>query len=108
MSRTFSYDLSVPGPPAEAKVRVRDAVTNELRRSANMQLTREESDSLAFGPKWTWPLLVAVSRKISGDTVKLNFSNANGDTQVAVSGKVTGVAEKVASREFWVGALATT
>jgi hypothetical protein len=53
-----------------------------------------------------WPLLVALSRMISGENVKLSFSASDGGTQVAVSGKVAGAAEKVASREFWAETLA--
>lgn len=105
MSRSFSYDLSLSGPPAEAQARVREVVTEELRQSAQMRLTNEDSNSLTFGPQWSWPLLVALSRRISGETVKLDFSAADGGTRVAVSGKVAGGAEKVAKQEFWTSAL---
>ncbi len=105
MSRSFSYDLSAPGPPAEAQARLREVVTEELRQSAQMRLTSEEANSLAFGPQWSWPLFVALFRRLSGETVKLSFSAADGGTRVAVSGKVAGGAEKVANQEFWTSVL---
>lgn len=105
MSQSFSYDLSVSGSPADAQARLRDVVTEQLRQSAKLRLASEDSNSLAFRPQWSWPLLAAASRMMSGETVKLNFSADNGGTHVAVSGKVGGSAEKVASREFWAQAL---
>ena len=105
MSRSFSYDLSLSESPADAQARLRQVVSDELRRSANMRLASEESHSLAFRPQWSWPLLAALFRVISREAVNLNFSAANGGTRVAVSGKVAGSAEKIANRDFWAQTL---
>jgi hypothetical protein len=43
-----------------------------------MRLTSEAPGSLAFRPKFGWPLLVALSRMISGENVKLSFSASDG------------------------------
>jgi hypothetical protein len=105
MSNSFSYDLSVVDPPAEAHARLREAVTDQMRRSANMSLASEDAKTMAFSPPWSWPLLVAATRKARGETIKLSFSAAGSGTQIAVSGKMAGAAEKVASRDFWATTL---
>jgi len=106
MSKSFSYDLSVAGSPSEAQARLREVVTQQLRQSAKMHLTSEDSNSLAFRPQWGFPLVATVARLIRGEGVKLSFSAGDGGTLVAVSGKVG--AERVASREFWAETLGAT
>jgi hypothetical protein len=105
MSQSFSYDLSVPGAPAEAQARARDTVTEQMSQAAKMRLATENSNSLLFRPKWSWPLLAALFRVVGGETVKLDFRAANGETRVTVSGKVGGDAEKLAQRDFWAQTL---
>jgi hypothetical protein len=77
-----------------------------------MRLASEDSSSLTFRPGWSFPVFLAASRMISGETVKLSFSAADGDgdggTRVAVSGKVGGTAKRVATREFWTETLQAT
>jgi hypothetical protein len=101
VAQSFSYDLSVSGSPADVQARVQGAVTDRMRQEAKMRLANQDSTSLSFRPRWSWPLLAALSRVIGGEAVKLDFSAAGGGTRVAVSGKVGGSAEKVAHRDFW-------
>ena len=105
MSQSFSYDLSLQGSPADAQARVRQAVTEQMRQTAKMRLASQASNSLSFRPQWSWPMLVALSRMLGGEAVKLNFSAGDGGTRVTVSGKVGGDAEKVANRDFWAQTL---
>jgi len=106
MAQSFSYDLSLPGPAADAQARVREAVTEQLSQVAKMRLASEDANSLSFRPKWSWPLLAALFRVVGGEAVKLSFSAGDGGTNVTVSGKVGGDAEKVANRDFWAQTLA--
>ena len=78
-----------------------------LRRSAKMRLAGEQPNSLTFRPRWSWPLLLALYRVLSGEVVHVRFSAGEGGTQVAVSGKVAGNAEAIADREFWTEILGT-
>lgn len=105
MAQSFSYDLSLSGPPADAQARVREAVTEQLSQVAKLRLASQDSNSLSFRPKWTWPLLAALFRVIGGEAVTLNFSADDGATRVTVSGKVGGDAEKIANRDFWAQTL---
>ncbi len=105
MSQSFSYDLSIPGSPADAQARVWNAVTEQMNQTAKMRLASEDSNSLSFRPKWSWPLVAALFRVIGGEAVKLSFGEGDGGTHVTVSGKVGGDAEKVANRDFWVHTL---
>jgi hypothetical protein len=105
MSQSFSYDLSVPVLPAEAQARSRDAVTEQMSQTAKMRLATENSNSLLFRPKWSWPLLAALFRVVGGETVKLDFRADDGGTRVTVSGKVGGDAQNIANRDFWAQTL---
>ena len=105
MSQSFSYDLSVSGSPADARARVRDAVTRRMRETAKMRLANQDANSLSFRPRWSWPLLATLFRVIGGEAVTLNFSADDGGTRVSVSGKVGGDAEKIADRDFWAQTL---
>jgi hypothetical protein len=105
MSQSFSYDLSVPGLPADAQARARDAVAAQMSQAAKMRLATESPNSLVFRPKWSFPLVVALFRVIAGETVKLDFSAADGETRATVTGNVGGDAEKVANRDFWAQTL---
>lgn len=105
MPRTFSYDLSLTDPPASAQARLREAVTKQLRQSAAMRPAHDGPDSMAFRPQWGWPLLVSLTRQIRGENVNLKFRATDDGTTVAVTGKVAGDAEMVASREFWTKTL---
>lgn len=105
MARSFSLDLSVPGSPTDAQARLRGLLIERMRRSAQMRLTTEEPSSLTFRPRWRFPLVLALYHQFSGEAVQVKFSAAEGGTQVAVSGKVSGAAEVVADREFWTEAL---
>ncbi|HUA45294.1 MAG TPA: hypothetical protein VMA77_08720 [Solirubrobacteraceae bacterium] len=107
MPESFSYDLSVPGTPAEALARLKGTVTERLRVAGRMRLAGEDANSLTFRPRWSFPLLLAASRTIGGETVKLNFSAGDGGTgtRVAVAGKVGGSVRKLATREFWAETL---
>jgi hypothetical protein len=107
VSQSFSYDLAVSGPPAEAQARVSGAVTERMRQTAKMRLANQDSKLLSFRPQWSWPLLAALFRVIGGEAVTLNFSAADDGTRVTVSGKVGGDAEKVANRDFWAQTLGT-
>jgi hypothetical protein len=101
MSQSFSYDLSMPGSPADAQARVQEAVTEQMKQTAKMRPAGQDSNSLSFRPQWSWPLVAALFRVIGGKAVKLGFSSGNGGTHVMVSGKVGGDAEKIANRDFW-------
>jgi hypothetical protein len=105
MARSFSHDMSVPGSPSDVQARLRGVLIERLRRSAKMRLAGEEPNSMTFRPRWSWPLLLALYHQVSGETVHVKFSAAEGGTQVAVSGKVAGNAEAVADQEFWAEAL---
>ena len=105
MSQSFSYDLSMPGSPAEAQARVQGAVAEQMKQTAKMRLASQDANSLSFRPQWSWPLLAALFRVVGGESVNLSFSAGDDGTQVKVSGKVGGDAEKVANRDFWVQTL---
>jgi hypothetical protein len=105
MPRSFSYDLSLTESPAKARASVREAVTEQVLRSADMRPAHEAPDSMAFRPQWSWPLLVALTRRIRGENINLEFRPSDLGTNVAVTGKVAGNAETVASREFWARTL---
>jgi hypothetical protein len=106
MSHSFSYDLTLQDAPSTAQARVRDAVVAQMRDTAGLHLVDEGSHSLAFGPQWSWPVLVALSHKLNGENVKLSFGVAGDGTGVTVSGKVAQNAEQIADRAFWTHALA--
>jgi hypothetical protein len=101
MARSFSHDLSVSGSPSDVQARLRGVLIERLRRSAKMRLAGEQPSSLTFRPRWSWPVLLALYRMVSGEVVNVSFSAGDGGTQVGVSGKVAGNAEAVADREFW-------
>ena len=105
MPRTFSYDLSLTDSPTSAQARLREVVTKQLRQSAAMRPARVAPDSMAFRPRWGWPLLVSLTRQIRGENINLRFRATDGGTTVAVTGKVAGDAEMVATREFWTRTL---
>jgi hypothetical protein len=105
MSQSFSYDLTLPGSPAEVQARVKDNVTAQMRQTTKMRLAGQDSNSLSFRPQWSWPVLGALFRMISGEAVKLNFTAADGGTRVTVAGKVGGDGEKIANRDFWAQTL---
>ena len=108
MAQSFSYDLSVPGTPSEAQARLKGTVTERLRAAASMRPAGEEANSLMFRPRWSFPVLLAATRMIGGENVKLSFTAGGGGTQVAVSGKVGNNLGKVATREFWAETLQGT
>ncbi|MGO9904938.1 MAG: hypothetical protein ACLP4R_07615 [Solirubrobacteraceae bacterium] len=110
MAQSFSYDLSVPGTPSEAQARLKGTVTERMRVAGRMRLASEDSSSLTFRPGWSFPVFLAASRMISGETVTLSFSAGDGagGTRVAVSGKVGGAAKRLATREFWTETLQAT
>jgi hypothetical protein len=105
MSQSFSYDLSVPGSPADAQARVREGVTEQMKQTAKMRLASQDSNSLSFRPQWSWPLVAALFRVIGGEAVKLSFRAGDGGTHVAVSGKVGGDAARIANQDFWAQTL---
>jgi hypothetical protein len=107
MARSFSHDLSVSGSPSDVQARLRGVLIERLRRSAKMRLASEQPNALAFRPRWSWPLALALYRMISGELVNVRFSAADGGTQVAVSGKVAGNAEAIADQEFWAEIVGT-
>jgi hypothetical protein len=110
MAQSFTYDLPVPGTPAEAQARLKETVAERLRVVGRMRLATEDSSSLTFRPGWSFPVFLAASRMISGESVKLSFTAGDGagGTQVAVSGKVGGTAKRLATREFWAETLQAT
>jgi hypothetical protein len=110
MAQSFTYDLSVPGTPSEAQARLKGPVTERVRVTGRMRLAAEDSSSLTFRPGWSFPVFLAASRMISGETVKLSFTagDGGGGTQVAVSGKVGGSAKRLGTREFWAETLQVT
>jgi hypothetical protein len=110
MAQTFTYDLSVPGTPSEAQARLKGTVTERVRTAGRMRLAAEDPSSLTFKPGWSFPVFLAASRMIGGETVKLSFSagDGGGGTRVAVSGKVGGSAKRLATREFWAETLQAT
>jgi hypothetical protein len=108
MAQTFTYDLSVPGTPSEAQARLKGTVTERVRTAGRMRLAAEDPSSLTFKPGWSFPVFLAASRMIGGETVKLSFSSADDGTRVSVSGKVGKSAKKVATREFWAETLQAT
>jgi hypothetical protein len=107
MARSFSHDLSAPGSPGDVQARLRGALIERLRRSARMRLAGEQPNSLTFRPRWSWPVLLALYRMLSGEGVTVKFSAGEGGTQIAVSGKVAGNAEAVADQDFWTEILGT-
>jgi hypothetical protein len=106
MAESFSYELSVPGAPPDAQARLKDIVTERLHVAGSMRLASEGPGSLTFRPRWTFPVLLAAVRTISGETVTLSFSADGSGTRVAVSGKVGSSTRRLASREFWAETLA--
>lgn len=101
MAESFSHELSVPGAPSDAQARYKDIVTERLRVAGSMRLASEDPDSLTFRPRWTFPMLLAVVRMISGETVTLSFAADGGATRVTVRGKVGSSTRRLASEEFW-------
>jgi hypothetical protein len=105
MPRSFSYDLSLTETPTTAQARLRELVTEQVFKSADMRPAQEEADSMAFRPPWGWPLLLTLTRRLRGENINLKFRASDGGTTVAVTGKVAGAGETVASREFWTKTL---
>jgi hypothetical protein len=105
MPRSFSYDLTLTESPTTAQARLRDVVNEQIRQSADMRPAHQGPDSMAFRPQWDWPLFMAITRRIRGEGINLEFREADLGTTVAVTGKVAGKAEQVASREFWTRTL---
>jgi hypothetical protein len=101
MADSFSYELSLPGAPSDAQARLKAIVTERLRVAGSMRLASEDPGALTFRPRWTFPMLLAVVRMISGETVTLSFAADGGATRVAVTGKVGSSTRKLASQEFW-------
>ncbi|HTX12473.1 MAG TPA: hypothetical protein VME22_27895 [Solirubrobacteraceae bacterium] len=110
MAQSFSYDLSVPGSPSEAQARLKSTITDRMRTAGRMRLASEDASTLSFRPGWSFPVFLAASRMISGETVTLSFSAAEGaaGTRIVVSGKVGGTYRKLATREFWAETLQAT
>lgn len=105
MPRTFSYDLSLTDSPTSAQARLREVVTEQVRQSAAMRPAQDTPGAMVFRPKLGWPLLVSLTRQIRGENINLKFSATGDGTMIAVTGKVAGDAEMVASREFWTKTL---
>jgi hypothetical protein len=105
MPRTFSYDLSLTDSPTDAQARLRDVVIKQVHQSAAMRPTHNAPDSMTFRPQWGWPLLVSLTRQIRGENINLKFRATDSGSTVAVTGKVAGEAEMVATREFWTKTL---
>jgi hypothetical protein len=104
MPQTFSFGLSLSETPSEAHARVRESVTAQVFKSADMSPCLEGPVPLAFRPKLGWPLLAVATRRIRGENINLEFRPAATGTTVAVTGKVAGH-DEVASREFWTKTL---
>jgi hypothetical protein len=104
MPQSFSYDVSLAESPDKAHARVRDIVTEQVLKSAEMSPCLEGPASMAFRPKLGWPLMMTATRRIRGENINLEFQPSDLGTTVAVSGKVAGHAD-VASREFWTKTL---
>jgi hypothetical protein len=105
MPQSFSYDLTLAESPTKAQARLRQIVTEQMLRSADMSSAHESSDSMAFRPRWGWPLFLAGTRRIRGEKIDLTFRASDLGTTVVVAGKVAGHAQQVASREFWTRTL---
>lgn len=101
MPRSFSYDVSLTESPTKALARLRGVVTEQVLESADMRPAHDGPEAMAFRPQWGWPVLATVARRIRGENINLEFRATDLGTNVAVSGKVAGAAERVASREFW-------
>ena len=101
MSRSFSFDVSLSESPADAQARLREVVTKQVLESADMSPAHEVPDSMMFRPHLGWPVLLALSHRVRGEKINLEFRATDLGTSVAVSGKVAGRAERVANREFW-------
>lgn len=108
MAESFSHELTVSGAPSDAQARFKNIVTERLRVAGSMRLASEGPDSLTFRPRWTFPVLLAAARTISGETVTLSFTADDGATRVTVKGKVGSSTRRLASREFWAETLATS
>jgi hypothetical protein len=124
MAHTFSYEFSTSGTPEEAQTRLQSALTERLRRPSGggaasnlhreMRLSKQTATSLSYKPKLVAPLpistMVWVGRLLSRERVDVTFTphGSDGETRVAVSGKVRHGGEAVADREFWAEALTTS
>jgi hypothetical protein len=109
MAQSFSFELSVPGAPADAQARLKGPVTERLRVAGRLRLATEDSSSLSFRPTWSFPVFLAATRMISGENATLSFApGEDGDSKVAVAGKVGGAYRKLTTREFWAETLQAT
>jgi len=121
MARTFSFEFSASGTPEAAATRLQRVLTERLRRPSGggaasnihreMRLSKQDATSLAYRPALRIPMPVSIivwlGRLLSGEKVNVAFAPNGGDgqTRVAVSGKVGRGGQAVADREFWTDAL---
>jgi len=124
MAQTFSYEFSTSGTPEEARARLQSVITERLRRPSGggstsnlhreMRLSKQSATSLSYKPKLRVPLPVSTSvwlaRLFRGEKVDVTFApdGGDGETRVAVSGKMRHGGEAVADREFWAEVLNAT
>ncbi len=105
MPQSFSYEFTMSESPTKARARVRRIVNAQILEAADMVPIRETADSMAFRPRWGWPLAAAAMRRIRGENITLEFRATDLGTAVSITGRIAGYAE-VASREFWTKTLA--
>ncbi len=121
MAQTFSYEFSTSGTPQEAQARLQSVLTERLRRPGGggsatnlhreMRLSKQTATSLSYKPTLRVPMpistIVWLGRLLQGEKVNVTFGpdGSEGETRVAVSGKVGHGGEAVADREFWAEAL---
>ena len=121
MAQTFSYEFSTSGTPEEARARLQSVITERLRRPSGggstsnlhreMRLSKQSATSLSYKPKLRVPLPASTSvwlgRLFRGEKLDVTFApdGGDGETRVAVSGKMGHGGEAVADREFWAEVL---
>jgi hypothetical protein len=106
MARTFSIELTMSEPPAEAQARAAGAFT-EPASAVGLRLTARRPGQLIYRPLVRWPFLLVLWRNLNGERMTVKFVPANGDgTRVTINGAVARVKQPLAADpEHWTDAL---
>lgn len=106
MAKSFSVELSMAEPPAEAQARAAGAL-KDAARVVGLRLTKQGDGELSYRPRVQFPFLVMLWHNLNGERISVKFEpGPAGGTRVAISGAVSSGSHAVAADpEHWSEAL---
>jgi hypothetical protein len=108
MASSFTVELDMREPPAEAQSRAADAL-REPAQMVGLRLTKRGAGELGYRPKVTFPFLVMLWHNLNGERMTVAFEpGSDGGSHVTLSGAVARSKHMMASDpEHWTDALGT-